>query len=133
MSNTQRLFFKSPDGFPKQLRPSDRERGQRLFRRFLKLNGISVSLLMENMLVLYAIRNGVSDGLVATIASFIHLTMPFMVVGKLSVSRIGVASTWGLGLTRRSSGRSPRPTNADASCRGTSCGPTARTCSPWPR
>jgi HEAT repeat protein len=97
MSNTQRLFFKSPDGFPRQLWASDRERGQRLFRRFLKLNGISVSLLMENMLVLYAIRNGVSDGLVATIASFIHLTMPFMVVGKLSVSRIGVASTWGLG------------------------------------
>jgi hypothetical protein len=97
MGSPHALFFKSTEDFPAQLWSRDREHGQRLFRRFLKLNGVSVSLLMENMLVLYAIRNGVSDGLVATIASFIHLTMPFMVVGKLMVSRIGVASTWGLG------------------------------------
>lgn len=52
---------------------------------------------MENMLILYAIRNGVSDPLVATLASFIHLTMPLMVFGKSLVARIGAARTWGLG------------------------------------
>lgn len=52
---------------------------------------------MEDILILYSIRNGLSDPLVAVIASFIHLTMPFMILGKISVSRIGLARTWALG------------------------------------
>lgn len=82
---------------PDSLSASERLRGRQLFRRFLKLNGVSVAFLMENMLILYAIRNGVSDPLVATIASFIHLTMPLMIFGKSLVARIGAARTWGLG------------------------------------
>lgn len=60
------------------------------------LNGISVAFLMENMLILYAIANGMSDGLVAVLASFIHLTMPFMVLGKRLIERQGLAKAWGL-------------------------------------
>ena len=73
------------------------EHGQRLVRRFATLNGITVALLMDSMLILYAIRNGVGDTAVAALASFIHLTMPLMLVGKAMIARIGAARTWGLG------------------------------------
>ena len=91
------LFRGRQEAPPETLSTADRLLGRRYFRRFLKLNGVSVAFLIENMLILYAIRNGVSDPLVATIASFIHLTMPLMVFGKALVARIGAARTWGLG------------------------------------
>lgn len=77
-------------------------RGQRLVRRFVTLNGVSVALLMDSMLILYAIRNGVADSSLAVLASFIHLTMPFVLVGKAMIARIGAARTWGLGWILRS-------------------------------
>jgi hypothetical protein len=72
-------------------------RGRRLVRRFATLNGVSVALLMDSVLILYAIRNGVGDSAVAVLASFIHLTMPLVLVGKTLIARIGAASTWGFG------------------------------------
>ncbi|MFW6337615.1 MAG: MFS transporter [Alkalispirochaetaceae bacterium] len=97
MTGVQLLFQSRKESPPETLSTADRHQGRRYFRRFLKLNGISVAFLIENMLILYAIRNGVSDPLVATLASFIHLTMPLMVFGKNLVARIGAARTWGLG------------------------------------
>lgn len=97
MTGLQLLLRGRKDAPPETLSTADRQEGRRYFRRFLKLNGVSVAFLMENMLILYAIRNGVSDPLVATLASFIHLTMPLMVFGKALVARIGAARTWGLG------------------------------------
>jgi MFS family permease len=52
---------------------------------------------MDSMLILYAIRNGVGDSAVAALASFIHLTMPFMLAGKSMIARFGAARTWGSG------------------------------------
>lgn len=80
-----------------QLSSGDIDHGQRLVRRFALLNGISVALLMDSMLILYAIRNGVSDSAVAVLVSFIHLTMPLVIVGKTLIARIGAARTWGMG------------------------------------
>ncbi len=57
-------------------------------------NGVSVAFLMENMLILYAIRNGLSDSLVAVLASFVHLTMPFMLLGKKMVASWGLSRSW---------------------------------------
>jgi MFS family permease len=79
------------------LSPGEIQRGRRLVRRFAALNGVSVALLMDSVLILYAIRNGVSDSAVAILASFIHLTMPLVIVGKSLIARIGAARTWGLG------------------------------------
>jgi hypothetical protein len=90
-------LFHQGEPFSPQLNSEQRARGQRLFRGFLLLNGISVALLMENMLILYAIRNGASDPVVAVIASFIHLTMPAMILGKRWVARMGLSRTLGIG------------------------------------
>ncbi|MFP4373802.1 MAG: MFS transporter [Spirochaetaceae bacterium] len=87
----------SMSGIPGELPIPEIRRGRRLVRRFATLNGVSVVLLMDSMLILYAIRNGVGDSAVAALASFVHLTMPLMVVGKHLTARIGAARTWGLG------------------------------------
>jgi len=87
---------------PSELSSVDVRRGRRLVRRFALLNGVSVALLMDSMLILYAIRNGVGDAAVAVLASFIHLTMPLVLVGKALIARIGAARTWGLGWFLRS-------------------------------
>jgi len=79
------------------LSPQQQAWGKKRFRRFMVVNGVSVAFLMENTLILYAIRNGLSDPLVAVLASFIHLTMPFMILGKRLVAARGLASTWSLG------------------------------------
>jgi len=91
------LFTGKGKAYPETLSTSARAEGRRLIRRFYLLNGISIAFLMDNILILYAIRNGVSDPLVAVLSSFVHLTMPFMIIGKQIVSRIGAARNWGLG------------------------------------
>ncbi|MFO7781498.1 MAG: hypothetical protein R6W94_07700 [Spirochaetia bacterium] len=88
-------------GIPSELPSPEIRRGRRLVRRFATLNGVSVVLLMDSMLILYAIRNGVGDSALAALASFIHLTMPLMIVGKHLTARIGAARTWGLGWVLR--------------------------------
>lgn len=62
----------------------------------MMLNAVPVACLMENVLILYAIRNGMRAPLVALMASFMHLSMPFMFFGKQLVARVGLARTWGL-------------------------------------
>lgn len=52
---------------------------------------------MDSVLILYAIRNGVGDVALAALASFVHLTMPFMILGKAAIRRFGAARTWGMG------------------------------------
>jgi HEAT repeat protein len=78
------------------LSPQKQLAGKKRFRRFMVLNGISFAFLMENTLILYAVRNGLSDPTVAVLASFIHLTMPFMILGKRLVASRGLSSTWSL-------------------------------------
>jgi|GEM_PF-602104 len=90
------LFFGKEKQFPPSLNADSRSEGRSLFWRFFLLNGISVAFLMENVLIIYAIRNGVPDPLVAVLASFIYMTKPFMIFGKRLIARMGAARTWGL-------------------------------------
>ncbi len=82
--------------YPERLAPDRRLAGQRRLRLFFSLNGITVACLMDSVLILYAIRNGVSDALIAVIVSFIQLTMPLTVLGYRMVGRRGLAGTWSL-------------------------------------
>jgi hypothetical protein len=81
--------------FPSELDNDDRQTGKRYLRRFVMLNGISIAFLMNDLLILYGIRNGLSDPQLAVLSSFMHLTMPFLLVGKLLIPRFGLARTWG--------------------------------------
>jgi hypothetical protein len=82
--------------FPDALSDEARAHGRRRFRVFMMSNAVPVAFLMEHVLALYAIRNGLSDSLVAVLVSFIHITMPFMLLGTFLIARIGLARSWGL-------------------------------------
>ena len=79
-----------------QLTESQRQKGQQRHRLFMALNGLSVAFLMDNVLVLYGLRNGMSDSGAAVLASFVHLAMPFMVFGRNLVARFGLTKAWSL-------------------------------------
>jgi hypothetical protein len=86
----------------RRLSSEDLKYGQRLIRRFAAINGVSVALLLDSMLILYAIQNGVGDVAVAVLASFVHAAMPLVLVGKAMIARVGAARTWGFGWLFRS-------------------------------
>ncbi len=81
--------------FPEQLSYDEIRRGQRIFRRYIGFNGISIAFLLNDVLILYGIRNGLTDPQIAVLASFMHLTMPFMIIGKMLIPRYGLSKTWG--------------------------------------
>ena len=82
--------------FPDNLTPSQKTQGQSRYKRYVLFNSFSVTCLMSNVLILYAIRNNMSDFAVACVASFLYLAMPFILLGKRLVSRWGAARSWGL-------------------------------------
>jgi hypothetical protein len=71
-----------------------RRYAQRRFRLFWMLNAIPVAFLLDDVLVLYGIRNGLPEAALAALASFTQLTMPFMLVGRLFTARWGLARGW---------------------------------------
>jgi len=81
-------------GPPEQLSQRERSAGQRFFRQYISLNGITVAFLMNDILILYGIRNGLTDPQIAVLASFMHLAMPFMILGKVMIPRFGLSKTW---------------------------------------
>lgn len=68
--------------------------GRRALRVVNALNAVVLAFLMEHVLILYAVRNGLSDSLVALIASIPHLSVPFIFVGRAIVAHRGLARTW---------------------------------------
>lgn len=78
------------------LSPQEVTTGRRLFRRVQALNALTVAFLMEHVLVLYSLRNGLAESTVAFLASLTHLAMPFMLLGKTMVAHRGLARTWSL-------------------------------------
>lgn len=71
-----------------------RRYAQRRFRTFWIINAIPVAFLLEDVLVLYGIRNGVPEPALAALASFVQLTMPFMLLGRIFSARWGLAGGW---------------------------------------
>lgn len=80
--------------FPTHLSQREMRRGQRIFQRYITINGFTIAFLMNDLLILYGIRNGLSDPQLAVLASFMHLTMPFMVIGKQLIPKYGLSRMW---------------------------------------
>jgi len=71
-----------------------RDKGRRQYRRFFTLNAFSVAVLMDSVLVLYGIKNGLTDSALAALVSFSYLTMPFLLLGKPLIARWGLTRAW---------------------------------------
>jgi hypothetical protein len=85
---------KSAHTLPSHLSRREIQQGQRVFQRYITINGFTIAFLMNDLLILYGIRNGLSDPQLAVLASFMHLTMPFMFIGKKLIPRYGLAKMW---------------------------------------
>ncbi len=75
----------------------ERAKAWRRIFGFGLLNGFSFAILGENILVLYALKAGVSEPMTAVLGSFLFLTMPFMLIGRQLMRRMGAARTQGIG------------------------------------
>ena len=73
---------------------------QKRFIGFSTINALSYSLLAESVLVLFALKLGASDFQIGLLSSYVHLTMGFILVGKVLIGRWGAARTystcWGM-------------------------------------
>lgn len=67
---------------------------QRRFRLFWVLNAVPVAFLLDDILVLYGIRNGLPEPALAAVVSFVPLAMPFMLLGRLFTARWGLSGGW---------------------------------------
>lgn len=97
MNYLRSIIYPGIPSLPDVLSADDRRYGRSQYFRWAVFNGISVACLLDNMLILFAIRNHLSDPQIAVMVSFIYLTMPLMVAGKRMAARIGVVRTWALG------------------------------------
>lgn len=71
-----------------------RTTAQRRFRIFWIMNAAAIAFLLEDILVLYGIRNGLPEPALAALASFVQLTMPFMILGRVFSARRGLVGGW---------------------------------------
>ncbi len=78
------------------LSPSLKEKGQKLYLWFTRLNALSYASLADSILILYAIKLGASDSYVAVVTSFLYFTMPFMLLGKSLIGKLGTAKSYSL-------------------------------------
>lgn len=78
------------------LTPERLIQARRRLLRYSSLNGVAVTFMMENILLLWALQNGLTATRVAVMSSFIFLTMPFMLLGKSLSRRIGMAKAWSI-------------------------------------
>ncbi len=81
--------------FPERLTLTQRRKAQRNFLTFAAISSLSYAALAEGVLILFALRLGATDSHIALLASYVHLTMVFVLAGKLLVGRWGAARTYG--------------------------------------
>lgn len=78
------------------LTESQRRNAQRQLRKFFWLNGVAVGCVMDNVLLLWALHNGLSESHVAMLSSFTLLAMPMMFLGKRLSATIGATRAMSL-------------------------------------
>ena len=77
----------------KILSEEQKKYGQKKYLLFSTFNGLSVALLAESTMILYALKIGIPDYIVGVMSSFLFLGMPFIFIGKKMTAKIGVSKT----------------------------------------
>ena len=80
--------------FPSRLTQAQKRKAQQGFIYFATINALSYALLAESVLVLFALQLGATDFHIGLLSSYVHLTMVFVLLGKVMVTRWGAARTY---------------------------------------
>jgi len=83
-----------PRVFPERLTQSQKKLAQRRFLWFASINALSYALLAESVLVLFALQLGAGDFHIGLLTGYVYLTLVFVLLGKVMVSRLGAARTY---------------------------------------
>lgn len=80
----------------KNLSHQEKKSGQKNYLAFCAMNGLSIAFLAETTLILYALKIGIPDYIVAVVASFAFLGTFFVIAGRHLIQKIGVtrAASW---------------------------------------
>ena len=80
----------------KKLTSDEKKSGQKNYLAFCAMNGLSIAFLAETTLILYALKIGIPDYIVAVVASFAFLGTFFVIAGRHLIRKIGVtrAASW---------------------------------------
>lgn len=73
----------------------ERQYGQKCYITGSFFNGIAFACLADNVLLLYAIANGIGPSGQGVLASLSFLCMPMILAGRFVVARFGLSKTWG--------------------------------------
>lgn len=79
-----------------QLTPGQKRQAQQDYVRYTRMNALSYGSLGDSILILFAIKFGASDPVIALLSSLIYLSMPSMLIGKRLISRVGTSHAFGL-------------------------------------
>ena len=74
---------------------SDRAAAQHRYLTFNRLNGFASGSLLEDVLILYGIQNGLSLWQVSLMAAFLYLSTPAILLGKTAIRYRGATATAG--------------------------------------
>lgn len=77
----------------KKLSLQEKKSGQKNYLTFCTMNGLSMAFLAETTLMLYALKIGIPDYIVAVVASFIFLGTFFVIAGRHLIKFIGTTKT----------------------------------------
>lgn len=91
--------------FPKltHLTPGQKKQAQQDYVQFTRMNALSYGSLGDSILILYAIKFGASDPMIAFLSSLIYMTMPSMLLGKRLISKVGTSRAFGISWLGRNS------------------------------
>ena len=73
------------------------ESGRRTFHRFMGFNVLAFSILTGNVISVFALKLGVSNSYIGLLQSFMHLSMVFIVVGRVLMQSMRSVTVFALG------------------------------------
>ncbi len=79
-----------------QLTPGQKKQAQQNYVQFTRMNSLSYGSLADNILILYALKFGASDPVIALLSSLIYMTMPSTLIGKRLIAKVGTSRAFGL-------------------------------------
>ena len=76
-----------------RLSGQQRKKGQKFYIYFCIFNGIAITFVAENILILYSLKLNIPDYIIGISASFMFMSAPLMLLGRGLICKLGASKT----------------------------------------
>ena len=76
-----------------KLSEKQQKKGQSFYFLFCMFNGVAITFVAENILILYSLKLNIPDYIVGIAASFMFMSAPVMLLGRGLISKFGASKT----------------------------------------